>query len=141
MIYGKDILDNCVLSNKDNFEAAMVVDHLNADKYFAKATTEELKKGIPGTMVGNFSDGDKRNYLFAPYSHTLVIGGTGTGKTEGYFIPAIDAISESEQNNSFFIMDLKGVTYKKTAEKLRQNGYKIYVRFRIYIVAIVRYRN
>ncbi len=127
MIYGKDILDNCVLSNKDNFEAAMVVDHLNADKYFAKATKEELKKGIPGTMVGNFSDGDKRTYLFAPYSHTLVIGGTGTGKTEGYFIPAIDAISESEQINSFFIMDLKGVTYKKTAEKLRQNGYKIYV--------------
>lgn len=127
MLYGKDILDNCVLSNKDNFEASKVVDYLNADRYFVKATTEDLKKGIPGTMVGNFSDGDKRTYLFANYSHTLVIGGTGSGKTEGYFIPAIDAYAESEQNNSLFIMDLKGVTYAKTAEKLKRKGYKIYV--------------
>lgn len=59
--------------------------------------------------------------------HTLVIGTTGSGKTEGYVIPSIQILSACGSKPSMIISDPKGELYIKTARKCRDEGYEIKV--------------
>jgi type IV secretion system protein VirD4 len=59
--------------------------------------------------------------------HTLVIGTTGSGKTEGYINPSIQILSACASKPSLVISDPKGELYNKNARKLKEEGYDIKV--------------
>ena len=57
--------------------------------------------------------------------HTLILGTTGSGKTEGFVIPSINVLSSTASKPSLVITDPKGELYKKTGRKLLSSGYQI----------------
>ena len=59
--------------------------------------------------------------------HTLILGTTGSGKTEGFVIPTINVLSSCATKPSLIITDPKGELYRKTGRKLMSSGYDIKV--------------
>ncbi|MBQ8749211.1 MAG: type IV secretory system conjugative DNA transfer family protein [Clostridia bacterium] len=59
--------------------------------------------------------------------HTLVIGTTGSGKTEGYVNPTIQILSSCASKPSMVITDPKGELYNKHARKCKNEGYEVKV--------------
>ena len=56
-------------------------------------------------------------------SHTLVIGATGSGKTQTVILPTVKVLSK--KGESMIITDPKGEIYEKTSVMLREKGYQI----------------
>ena len=56
-------------------------------------------------------------------NHTLVIGATGSGKTQSIILPTVKILSK--KGESMVITDPKGEIYEKTSEMLRAKGYQI----------------
>lgn len=56
-------------------------------------------------------------------SHTLVIGATGSGKTQTVILPTVKILSKKRE--SMIITDPKGEIYEKTSMMLRDKGYQI----------------
>lgn len=56
-------------------------------------------------------------------NHTLVIGATGSGKTQSIILPTVKILSK--KGESMVITDPKGEIYEKTSEMLRDRGYQI----------------
>lgn len=56
-------------------------------------------------------------------SHTLVIGATGSGKTQTVILPTVKILAK--KGESMIITDPKGEIYEKTSEMLRAKGYQI----------------
>ena len=55
--------------------------------------------------------------------HTLVIGATGSGKTQGVVFPQVYSLAKAKE--SMVITDPKGEIYEETSNMLRARGYKI----------------
>ena len=55
--------------------------------------------------------------------HNLIIGSTGSGKTQTVIFPMVHTLSK--HNESMIITDPKGEIYEKTSEMLRRKGYNI----------------
>ena len=55
--------------------------------------------------------------------HNLVIGSTGSGKTQTVIFPLVQTLCK--HNESMIITDPKGEIYEKTSQMLRSKGYKI----------------
>lgn len=62
-----------------------------------------------------------------PESHALVIGITGTGKTQLLANPSIRILSHTKEKPSLVMTDPKGELYEDNAEILKKEGYKIIV--------------
>ena len=56
-------------------------------------------------------------------NHTLVIGATGSGKTQTVILPTVKILSKKRE--SMIITDPKGEIYEKTSVMLREKGYQI----------------
>lgn len=56
-------------------------------------------------------------------NHSLIIGASGSGKTQGIIHPIVKILAKHDE--SMIISDPKGEVYKENAELLRQRGYKI----------------
>lgn len=56
-------------------------------------------------------------------SHTLVIGATGSGKTQTVILPTVKVLAK--KGESMIITDPKGEIYEKTSEMLKEKGYQI----------------
>jgi len=56
-------------------------------------------------------------------NHTLVLGATGSGKTQTVILPTVKVLAK--HNESMIITDPKGEIYEKTSEMLRAKGYQI----------------
>ncbi len=56
-------------------------------------------------------------------NHTLVIGATGSGKTQDIILPTVHILSKHKE--SMVITDPKGEIYEKTSEMLKKKGYQI----------------
>ncbi len=56
-------------------------------------------------------------------NHTLVIGATGSGKTQSVILPTVKILAKKRE--SMVITDPKGEIYEKTSNMLRQKGYQI----------------
>lgn len=56
-------------------------------------------------------------------NHTLVIGATGSGKTQTVILPTVKILSK--KGESMIITDPKGEIYEKTSEMLKEKGYQI----------------
>jgi len=57
--------------------------------------------------------------------HNLVIGSTGSGKTENLVFPMVNVLAK--KGESMVITDPKGEIYRKTAKNLEERGYRIIV--------------
>ena len=57
--------------------------------------------------------------------HNLVIGSTGSGKSESLVFPMVNLLAK--KGESMIITDPKGEIYRKTAKNLESRGYKIVV--------------
>ncbi len=57
--------------------------------------------------------------------HNLVIGSTGSGKTENLVFPMVNILAK--KGESMIITDPKGEIYSKTANNLKKRGYKVIV--------------
>jgi len=66
--------------------------------------------------------GTKKIKISKSLEHTLVIGGSGTGKTSTVVIPSI-----FRSKNSFVCTDIDGSIFAKTSGDLQKRGYKIQV--------------
>ncbi len=55
--------------------------------------------------------------------HTLVIGATGSGKTQTVVFPQVNSLAKAKE--SMIITDPKGEIYEQTGEMLRDKGYQI----------------
>ena len=102
-------------------------------KYSNFATTDYMKKNL--TML-NYKKENSRGgipiiwksddvYVSATDNQTLVIGGSGSGKTQTIILPTIKVSATA--NESMIICDVKGEIYEKTNELLKDKGYKTIV--------------
>ncbi len=66
---------------------------------------------------------DDKIYVDNGENHTLVIGATGSGKTQTIILPSVHILSKHRE--SMVITDPKGEIYEKTAEMLKKKGYQI----------------
>ena len=57
--------------------------------------------------------------------HNLVIGATGSGKTQTVIFPTVELLAKNRE--SMIITDPKGEIYEKTANMLRDKGYEILI--------------
>ena len=55
--------------------------------------------------------------------HSLVIGATGSGKTQTVILPLVHSLAKAKE--SMIITDPKGEIYEKTSNMLRDRGYQI----------------
>ncbi len=83
-------------------------------------TEKELQAaGIPLINNGKEIWVDNGDY------HNLVIGSTGSGKTENLVFPMVNILAK--KGESMIITDPKGEIYRKTAENLKKRGYNVIV--------------
>ena len=101
---------------------------------FAKwETKENMKKNIP--LIGIDSKSEVKssalpmaydeNYLYISgrVNHSLVIGSTGSGKTQTITLPLLELAKRAGE--SVVIHDTKNELYEMTHEKFKQSGYNI----------------
>jgi len=88
---------------------------------------KDLKKQKDGVVVrAEYKKGNLHINLAKPI-HTLVIGTTGSGKTEGFINPTIQSLSETSTKPCMLITDPKGELYYKHSRKLKECGYNVQV--------------
>ena len=73
--------------------------------------------GVPIILNENEMWVDNSDY------HSLVIGATGSGKTQGVILPTVHSLAKAKE--SMIITDPKGEIYEKTSNLLRARGYQI----------------
>ncbi len=56
-------------------------------------------------------------------SHSLIIGSTGSGKTQSIVLPQVESLAK--HGESMIVTDPKGEIYEKTANMLRNRGYNV----------------
>ena len=67
---------------------------------------------------------DKAVYLDNRYGHTLVVGSTGSGKTQTVTLPKVYTSIYAGEN--IIIDDQKGEVYERVEKDLKDNNYKLY---------------
>lgn len=83
-----------------------------------KVTDEKMKYGgLP--LINN----GKEIYVDDGEAHSLIIGSTGSGKTQYMVLPAVKILAR--KGESMIITDPKGEIYEETAEMLKEKGYNI----------------
>lgn len=66
---------------------------------------------------------DKEMWVDNSEYHSLVIGATGSGKTQTVILPQVHSLAKARE--SMIITDPKGEIYEKTSNMLRSRGYQI----------------
>ena len=66
---------------------------------------------------------DKEMWVDNGEYHSLVIGATGSGKTQTVILPMVHSLAKAKE--SMIITDPKGEIYEKTSNMLRARGYQI----------------
>ena len=101
---------------------------------FAKwETKENMEKNIPLIGINGKSEvkvsglpmmyDDKYLYILERLNHSLVIGSTGSGKTQTITLPLLELANKAGE--SVVIHDTKNELYETTYERFKENGYNI----------------
>lgn len=104
-----------------------------ADKGYSRWAKEkemkrELKMVLPGEEHSKYGgipliNNGKEIWVDDGEYHNLIIGSTGSGKTQMTVQPMVKCLAKSDQ--SMIITDPKGEIYENNANELRERGYKI----------------
>lgn len=95
----------------------MVTDYKNT---FVSQTEDSAEAGgVPLLMKGDKILVDNGEY------HNLVIGATGSGKTQTIIFPTVELLAKHKE--SMIITDPKGEIYEQTSNMLRDKGYDVLV--------------
>ena len=114
--------------NKEYHEASECI-QCSPDKKIRKAiwtSREDIGNlDVPGLV--QYYDGEK--IMLLPFSHTLVTGSTGTGKSEVFYKNQVEICSMMPESirPSIFITDVKGSLHEDLASTLEERGYKVIV--------------
>ena len=101
--------------------------------YSRFADNEQIKRGlsridrslnVSSSGIPFFHDNDAI-YVDDKDSHTIVIGSTGSGKTQATVLPQLRLSMLA--NESMVVIDEMGELYKKLGKELNNRGYKTYV--------------
>ncbi len=100
---------------------------LKTEKKFMYTTWRDLHTSNDGILLRSEVSGN--NLLINMYKpiHALIIGTTGTGKTQKFIEPTIQIMSSTKSKPSFVIADPKGELYEKNCHKLKAEGYDVKV--------------
>lgn len=93
-----------------------------------KEMQKELQKVIPTEYNSDAAgvpimNNGKEIWVDNGEYHTLVIGATGSGKTQSTIFPAVKTLAK--HGESMIITDPKGEIYEECGEELRERGYNI----------------
>lgn len=103
-------------------------DRLKNDKELVYTTWKDLPSvNKTGFVFRNKQVGGHYEINMKPETHALVLGTTGTGKTQVLANPTIRILAHSAQKPSLVMTDPKGELYTDNANILREEGYKIVV--------------
>jgi len=93
-----------------------------------KEITKDLKKIDPKAYTADaaglvvLNDG-KRMWVDDGEAHNIIIGATGSGKTQAVVFPLVQSLAK--KGESMIITDPKGEIYEQTGTMLRERGYNI----------------
>lgn len=127
--YGTSTADKFGNKAEQYFNSRLVTEsELKNEKKFMYSTWKDLKKNKRDGIVirAEMKNRDLHVNMYKPI-HTLVIGTTGSGKSQGLVIPMIQILSETGTRPSMVITDPKGELYIKNTNKLLENGYDVKV--------------
>ena len=96
------------------------------DKKYDGGTYKDLpnkKDGVP--LRAEYKNGTLHVNLLHQVWHTLVIGTTGTGKTQGLIHPTIQLLSHTKTKPSFLVTDVKSEIHPKQERNLKAEGYDV----------------
>ena len=96
------------------------------NKKYDGCTYDDLpnhKDGIP--LRAELKNGKLNVNLLHEVWHTLIIGTTGTGKTQGLIHPTIQLLSHTKSKPSFLVTDVKSEIHPKEERKLLTEGYNV----------------
>lgn len=112
-----------------NFDSHYITgDEMKKDKELIYATWDELPYlNKSGFVFRQKKEGRKFEINMKPETHALVLGTTGTGKTQLFANPTIRILSHTAQKPSIVLTDPKGELYEDNADVLRKEGYNVIV--------------
>ena len=110
--------------NRDFHEAQTLLTVDSEDESLRRVDFDKPYDTQGGIAVANYVRDGVRTYLVAPPSHTLLVGSTGSGKTQSFYMPQVDFLAKSTDKPSMLIMDSKHEIYREKAEMLKEQGYK-----------------
>lgn len=84
----------------------------------------DIESGVKRSGIPIIHD-KKYMYIDSHESHNMIIGSTGSGKTQAVILPLVNLSILSKE--SFVINDPKGEIYKKNASRLKKDGYNVIV--------------
>ena len=115
--------------NASAFDEGKVMTLSDLDEGFevVDATQPYSMKGC--IAIANYIDpkDGKRKIVLSPPGHTLLVGSTGSGKTQCFYLPQLELMANSQDNCSMLVMDIKGELYRSKAQLLREKGYDVVV--------------
>ena len=86
-------------------------------------TKVDINKEVPNAGIPLENDNNHTLYITNKSAHTLVIGSTGSGKTQTTILP-ITKLSLLA-GESIVINDIKGEIYKETSHNFKEKGYNV----------------
>lgn len=118
---------NCILANESYFEDSKLLRVSELGQEYNSFSLTEGNFEVIGPVIANFrEDGKRKNYATSG-CHSLIIGGTGSGKSQCYYRAQIEAYPRSNNQPSVFIMDLKGEYFRNYSSLYKNAGYEVYV--------------
>lgn len=111
------------------FDSRFVTEkELRTEKKFKFHLWQDLKKCTSEGIVvrAEYKNRQMMVNMYKPI-HTLVLGTTGSGKTQGFVIPTIQILSETATKPGMVISDPKGELYLRNKVKLEKSGYTVKV--------------
>ena len=110
-----------------NFDSHYITgDEMKKDKELIYATWDELPYlNKSGFVFRQKKEGRKFEINMKPETHALVLGTTGTGKTQLFANPTIRILSHTAQKPSIVLTDPKGELYEDNADVLRKEDIEL----------------
>jgi len=90
-------------------------------------TSIDNKNNNHGFVVNSKKTGNTVFYNLRTNTHSLIIGGTGSGKTQGLVLPTIHINGKSQTKPSMVLTDVKGELYQIQGKFLQNQGYNVKV--------------
>lgn len=109
-------------SNKDGYSRWAKESEIKAEKAVAmvhQGDDSSTAAGVPLLMKKDQIWVDNGEY------HNLVIGATGSGKTQTIIFPTVEVLAKHRE--SMIITDPKGEIYEQTSNMLREKGYNVLI--------------